>query len=148
MGSLNSTTTLDSDTLTNNSALEGGGVYSQGGSVTVTNTTFFGDAAPVGGAVYSDGGTTSLVNDTITGSSGGNGSADGAVVGYPGGGGSITLSPIRCCPAIRVEVVRVHCRSMAVQRGRRRELWIRSRERLRLDDHWTARIGRQWFYWS
>src|SRR5208337_2664785 len=61
------TVTLTNDTLSGNSATDGGGIYNYG-TVTLTNDTLSGNSATDGGGIYNDG-TVTLTNVTISGNS-------------------------------------------------------------------------------
>ena len=66
------TVTLNRTTLTGNTATgSGGAIYTLGGTVTLTNSTLSGNSAATGGAIYSDGGTVAVNNSTIASNSGG-----------------------------------------------------------------------------
>ena len=64
----------------------GGGIYNNGGTLTVTNSTFSDNSAPEGGGIYNNSGTLTVTNSTFSGNS----------AGYPGGGiangGTLTVT--------------------------------------------------------
>jgi hypothetical protein len=60
--------TIDRMTLTGGSAIKGGGVYSDSGTVNLINSKVSGNtAASNGGGIYSDSGTVNLTNSTVSG---------------------------------------------------------------------------------
>lgn len=85
--------TLDNLTISNGSSGTGGGIYNNGGTLTVTNVTLLGNsaAAPAGtvaqgGGIYNGGGTVTVTNTTLSGNTV---TAAGGIPGavYSGGGG-------------------------------------------------------------
>src|SRR5208337_1430549 len=79
--------TLTNDTLSGNSTYggSGGGIYNHGGAATLTNDTLYGNSAingGIGGGIYNYRGTVTLTNDTLSGNS-----AYYRVVGYSTTGG-------------------------------------------------------------
>ncbi|HXF84024.1 MAG TPA: sortase [Anaerolineales bacterium] len=71
------TLTLQNLTIANGSAVNGGGVYNDGGTLTITGSTFSGNSAGgFGGGVYNDGGTLTITNSTFSNN----------IVSYDGGG--------------------------------------------------------------
>jgi len=71
------TTTLTNVTISGNSAVYGGGLYDRhGGTTTLTNCTLSGNSAVIGGGLANLGGTTTLANCIVSGNS----------AGYEGGG--------------------------------------------------------------
>ena len=65
------TMTVTNSTLSGNSAINGGGgIYNNGGTVTVTNSTLSGNSATNGGGgIYNNGGTVTVTNSTLSGNS-------------------------------------------------------------------------------
>jgi hypothetical protein len=61
------TLSLTNSTVSGNTADNGGGIYNQGGTTTLTNSTVSGNTATTGGGIYNDGGTLSLTNSTVSG---------------------------------------------------------------------------------
>jgi hypothetical protein len=81
--------TLDNDTVSSNSASEGGGgVYTDDGSLIAENDTFSDNSGGAGAAFYIDGGSVALDQDTF---SGGTASSDGGAI-YMNGGSTATLA--------------------------------------------------------
>ncbi|MFI5398766.1 MAG: TolC family protein [Candidatus Binatia bacterium] len=75
--------TVQNLTIASGSADFGGGIFSNGGTLTVTNSTFSGNSAGyVGGGIYNDGGTLTVTNSTFSGNS----------AGYDGLGGGAGIS--------------------------------------------------------
>ena len=68
--------TILATTFENNDGLtpgQGGAIYNNSGTVTITNSTFMGNTAASGGTIYNDGGAVTITNSTITGSTATNG---------------------------------------------------------------------------
>jgi hypothetical protein len=63
------TLTVTNSTISGNSATSGGGIYTDGGTLTVTNNTISGNSATSGGGIYTDGGTLTVTKSTISGNS-------------------------------------------------------------------------------
>ncbi len=88
--------TLDRLTVTRAGGfLNGGGLYSNGGFVTITNSTFLENSAYNGGGVYNNGGNLTITNSTFRGNGAGindPGDNDGAGVYHNGGVLTITNS--------------------------------------------------------
>jgi CSLREA domain-containing protein len=67
------TVTLTNSTVSGNSAVNGGGIFNFG-TVTITNSTISGNSANnIGGGIFNNGGTVTLTNSTVSGNSAGNG---------------------------------------------------------------------------
>ena len=60
---------LDGMTITGGSAVMGGGIYSRGGTVTITDSTLSDNSASGGGGIYIIAGTLTLTNSTLSGNS-------------------------------------------------------------------------------
>jgi hypothetical protein len=80
--------TLNNLTIANgsNSGFDGGGIYNNGGTLTITNSTFSGNSANNGGGgIYNNGGTLTITNSTFSGNSANSG-------GGIANGGSVVVS--------------------------------------------------------
>jgi CSLREA domain-containing protein len=64
----------------------GGGIYSNGGTLTITNSTFYGNNADTGGGIVSNAGTLTITNSIFSGNS----AYDGGAIAENGGGVTIT----------------------------------------------------------
>ena len=84
------TINLNQVTVSDNSAIQGGGIGSgNGATATLTNTTISGNSAPGGGGGFANGGTATLTNVTLSGnSSPGAGGGNIATLGPPAGADS------------------------------------------------------------
>eukprot|EP00900_Chrysochromulina_parva_P008785 jgi/Chrpa1/17908/Chrysochromulina_OHIO_Genome00022144-RA len=80
------TVTLSSCTISGNSANNGGGVYVQGGTVSIVNSQLYSNGATNGGGVFVNGGTVTLSSCTISGNTAING---GGVAVF---GGTVAIS--------------------------------------------------------
>ncbi len=103
-GSSSGTLTVINSTFTGNSAPSGGGIYQQGGPITVTNSTFSGNS---GGGMTNGGGTVTVNNSILDNCSGCSSSQSNLIGGSPmlgalgwNGGPTETMMPLPGSPAI------------------------------------------------
>jgi CSLREA domain-containing protein len=76
--------TLQNITIAQGKALQGGGIWNDGGTVTVTHSTLSGNSADFGGGIANLNGTVTITNSTISGNS--------VILGSFGGGGIANLT--------------------------------------------------------
>ena len=85
------TVNVTNSTITGNSAVNGGGIFNGGGTVTITNTSIFGNSSADGGAMYIGSGFVRITNSTFSGNSA---SSTGGGIHIDSGAVTITNSTI------------------------------------------------------